>query len=237
MIALRVWSGAPLALFLAGAMAAQDGVLVSRYHAGADFALTADPDAAPWKGVAGVIADKGYLSEPRAEIRTEIRSRWTDRSLYLLYICPFETLNLKPDPSTTAETNRLWNWDVAEAFIGSDFENIARYKEFQVSPQGEWVDLDINRADPKAQQGAAWNSGFEVKARIDRERKIWYGEMRIPFAAIDSRQPQPGNELRAGLYRITGVEPNKKHLAWRPTGKTTFHVPEAFGRIRLAERP
>ena len=42
------------------------------------------------------------------------------------------------------ETNELWNWDVAEVFIGSDFKNIRRYKEFEVSPQAEWVDLDIN---------------------------------------------------------------------------------------------
>jgi len=38
-----------------------------------------------------------------------------------------------------------------------------------------------------------------------------------------------------GLYRIAGTETNKKHYAWRPTGQTTFHVPQAFGRLRLVE--
>ncbi len=230
---MRLVSGAGLSLLFVALLPAQEDVLVSHYHPGADFALTADPEAAAWKGARGVIADRSYHSEPLPEIRTEIRSRWTDRSFYLLYVCKYEELNLKPDPSTTTETNRLWNWDVAEAFIGWDFQNIARYKELQVSPQGEWVDLDINRADSKAQQGAAWNSGYEVKARIDREKKVWYGEMRIPFPAIDTRPPQAGRELRAGFFRIAGFDPHKKHLAWRPPGTDTFHTPEAFGRIRL----
>jgi hypothetical protein len=89
----------------------------------------------------------------------EIRSRWTEKTLYLLYTCPFDELNLKPDPNPAVETPRLWNWEVAEAFIGTDFDHIARYKELQVSPQSEWVDLDINREDSKAAGGMAWNSG------------------------------------------------------------------------------
>jgi hypothetical protein len=127
----------------------------------------------------------------------------------------------------------LWNWDVAEAFIGSDFENIKKYKEFQVSPQGEWVDLDIDRGAGAKQIGEAWNSGFEVKARIDADKKTWYGEMKIPFAAIDARKPEAGNDLRIGLYRIEGPTPNRVHISWRATDGKTFHMPEQFGILRL----
>ncbi|CAN5592198.1 hypothetical protein BH23ACI1_BH23ACI1_21230 [soil metagenome] len=196
------------------------------------FELTADPTTPEWRQAPSVRADRDYLGEPIAGPPTEIRSRWTAEHLYLLFICPYEELNLKPDPSTTVETPRLWNWDVAEAFIGADFTQIARYREFQVSPQGEWIDLDINRQDREAQGGMGWNSGFTVKARIDRAAKIWYGEMRIPFSAIDARPPEAGRELRLGLYRIAGVNP-RIYYAWRPTGQTTFHVPEAFGTLRL----
>ena len=91
------------------------------------------------------------------------------------------------------ETPQLWNWEVAEAFIGWDFQHIARCKEFEVSPQSEWVDLDINREDPKAQQGMKWNSRFAVKARIDAQAKIWHGEMRIPFQGIDGRRLRAGS--------------------------------------------
>jgi len=73
----------------------------------------------------------------------------------------------KPDPTMSAETNELWKWDVAEVFIGSDFENIRRYREFEISPQGEWVDLDIDLDAPRHEDGWVWNSGFKVSARID----------------------------------------------------------------------
>ena len=93
-----------------------------------------------------------------------------DAHLYLLFICPYTELNLKPDPTTSVETPRLWNWDVAEAFIGSDYERIGRYKEFQVSPQGEWVDLDIDRDNPKAQQGARLELRLRGQGRASTRR-------------------------------------------------------------------
>jgi hypothetical protein len=56
--------------------------------------------------------------------------------------------------------------------------------------------------------------------------------MKIPFSALDARPPEKGRELRIGLYRIAGTD-QKKHYAWRPTGQTSFHVPQAFGILRL----
>jgi hypothetical protein len=93
----------------------------------------------------GVVADRGSLGDLTPGHHTEIRSRWTQQNLYFLFICHYEQLHLKPSPTTTAETNKLWDWDVAEVFIGTDFKDIKRYTEFQVSPQGEWVDLLIDR--------------------------------------------------------------------------------------------
>lgn len=221
-------------IFLAAGWAAQPGVIVSHYSA-ADFELTADPGAPHWKNVTGVIAENGPLGDPTPGHRTEIRSRWTDRHLYFLFVCPYEELHLKPNPSTTTETNKLWDWDVAEVFIGTDFKNIRRYKEFQVSPQGEWVDLDIDRDSPRPEDGWVWNSGFTVKARIDHDRKIWYGEMKIPIDTIDTRKPRPRLEMRINLYRIQGPPPNRRFVAWQPTGARSYHVPEAFGTLRLEE--
>jgi hypothetical protein len=220
-----------LAVFVGGAL--QESTVLTSQFSPIDLGLDTDPGSAIWAKAPRVSASRNYLGEAIAGAPTEIRSRWTKEHLYLLYICPYDELNLKPDPDRTAETPRLWNWDVGEAFIGSDFEKITRYKEFQVSPQGEFVDLDIDRENPKGQAGRNWNSGFTVAARIDEKARIWYGVMRIPFAAIDTRAPEKGRELRAGLYRIAGVGETKKYYAWRPTGQTTFHVPQAFGTIRL----
>jgi Carbohydrate family 9 binding domain-like len=217
-------------LFLAAADPA--AVLESTYSR-RDFDLTADPNSELWATAPHVAADRNYLGQLIPGAPTGIRSRWSDRYLYLLFICPYDELNLKPDPNPAAETPELWKWDVAEAFIGSDFEHIARYKELQVSPQSEWVDLEIDRDNPKTQAGMAWNSGYMVKGRIDAPHKVWYGEMRIPFGAIDGRPPQEGRELRIGLFRIAGAGQKKAFYAWRPPLGTSFHVPQAFGLLRL----
>src|SRR5205823_10532731 len=76
--------------------------------------------------------------------RTEVRTRWTAQNLYFLFVCPYAQLNPRPNPKTSTETYGLWNWDVAEVFIGADFKDVKRYKEFEISPQGEWTDLDID---------------------------------------------------------------------------------------------
>ena len=170
---------------------------------------------------------------PSLDYRTEVRSRWTSANLYLLFICPYQELHLKPSPDTVRETNELWNWDVAELFIGSDFRDIRRYKEFEISPQGEWIDLDINLALPHHETGWTWNSGFEAAARIDRQARVWYGAMRIPFKSIDERTPAAGNRFRANLYRSQGPPLHKQDIAWKAPMTETFHTPERFGQLEL----
>ncbi len=210
------------------------GVMPSKYIA-SDFPLTADPSSPAWKDAGVVFAENGPKGEAAPGYRTEIRSRWSDRNLYFLFICPYKTLFLKPNPTATEETNKLWDWDVAEVFVGTDFQNINLYKEFEVSPQGEWVDLDIDHGHAHPEGGWRWNSGFASKTRIDSENKVWYAEMRIPIDKIDTRRPEPGREMRLNLYRIEGAAPNRVHIAWQPTGQPTFHVPEAFGRLKLVK--
>lgn len=212
---------------------AQENSLIKSIRAQTDFALTADPNAAAWKGLHGVKTERDQRGEIVPHHRTEIRSRWTEQNLYLLFICHYEELYLKANPATVSETNKLWEWDVAEAFIGTDFQNIKRYTEFQVSPQGEWVDLEIDRGVNPANHNADWNSGYEVKARVDAGKKIWYGEMRIPMARIDARKAAVGNLMRINFYRMQGPPPNRKHIAWQPTNSATYHVPEAFGTLKL----
>ena len=211
----------------------QTPVTMTSSRAGRDFDLTANPQAPEWRTAPRVEIGTDYFGKAIAGAPTTVRSRWTDKHLYLLYECPYDELNLRPNPNPAAETPQLWNNDVAEIFIGWDFEHIGRYKELQVSPQSEWVDLDIDRDNPSTQAGMRWNSGYSVKGRIDSAKKVWYGEMRIPFSAIDERTtPLAGREFRVGLYRIAGNEP-KKYYAWSPTGQTSFHVPAAFGMLIL----
>lgn len=198
-----------------------------------DTSADTNPNSSFWRGVPAVFADRDTSGNALPMYRSEIRSRWTDRNLYFLFICPYEQLHLKPNPNTKAETNELWNWDVAEAFIGSDYKNIRRYKEFEISPQAEWVDLDIDLDTPYPADGWLWNSGMEAGARIDAAQRIWYGFMRIPYGSVDSRPAHAGNRLRINLYRSQGAATDHKLINWQPTGRPSFHVPQSFGELKL----
>jgi cellulose/xylan binding protein with CBM9 domain len=235
MTALHTSTAARVALtgVLAAAvlLPAESNQAVSK-HANTDVQADTNPDSAFWRDAPAIFLENDSQGNPVPGFRTEVRSRWTASNLYFLFTCPYTELNLKPEPQTEAETNELWKWDVAEAFIGSDFQNIRRYKEFEVSPQGEWVDLDINLDAPRHEDGWLWNSRFQAAARIDRARKVWYSFMRIPYASIDAR-PAAGNLLRINFFLSEGSRANHKSLTWQPTRQRTFHVPEAFGTLKL----
>jgi hypothetical protein len=224
-------------LAMTGAASAQgmdDGAFKSVYAA-KDVSLATNPQSTFWRRALPVYAEVNAHGEAVPLYRTEVRSRWTKGNLYLLYVCPYEELYLKAAPNTATETNKLWNWDVAELFVGSDFKNIKRYKEFEVSPQGEWIDLDVNLDLPNHEVGWTWNSGFQVAARIDRKAKIWYGAMRIPFAALDQREPAVGNDFRANLFRSQGPPQRQTLVAWKAPMSDSFHTPERFGKLELVK--
>src|SRR5215472_11046680 len=82
-----------------------------------------------WRSAPAISLARDAYGEPLAGPPSEVRSRWTLTHLYLIFMCPYETLCLKPDPVISRETNKLWQWDVAEVFIQPDSsENIRRYK-------------------------------------------------------------------------------------------------------------
>jgi Carbohydrate family 9 binding domain-like len=205
-------------------------------RASQDVSLTLDPASPFWHDARGVTIEKDRFEKVNPHFRAVVRSRWTQNNIYFLFVVPYVQLHLKPNPDTQKETNKLWDWDVAEVFLGSNFNDIQRYKEFEVSPQGEWVDLDINLHNPHHEDGWTWNSGFEVAARIDEARHTWSAAMRIPFPAIDHRAPAGGNTLRINLFLSQGPPDNHHELAWQAPMKESFHVPERFGLIRLIEK-
>src|SRR2546430_1912011 len=187
--------------FFSSMAVAADPAVIQSVQADQDVPLALDPASPFWQGSHAIYMKKDSFGKTIPSYRTEVRTRWTKKNLYFLFVCPYEQLHLKPSPNTQKETNELWNWDVAEVFLGSDFTDIRRYKEFEVSPQGEWIDLDIDLHNPHHEEGWTWNSGFEVKARIDQEAHVWYGAMRIPFTAIDTRPAAAGHTRRIKLFR------------------------------------
>ena len=196
-------------------------------------ALSSDPGIPFWRDATAIYAEVNGSGHQLPDYRTEVRSRWTKTDVYFLFVCPYKQLSLKPDPHPERETFELWNWNVAEVFIGSDFKDIQRYKEFELSPRNEWVDLDIDLHKPHHENGWLWNSGFEHTTRIDEQKHVWYAALRIPFSALDSRRPAAGKTFRVNFYRTDGAEKNAQEIMWQPVMSNTFHVPEKFGVLKL----
>ncbi|HEX4321362.1 MAG TPA: hypothetical protein VHZ52_10695, partial [Acidobacteriaceae bacterium] len=65
-----------------------------------DAALNLSPHSSFWRDASPVAFDGDNYGRPVKPLRTEVRSRWTDSSLYLLFVCPYQDLNLKPSPQT-----------------------------------------------------------------------------------------------------------------------------------------
>jgi hypothetical protein len=198
-----------------------------------------DPASGFWAGDADAVLVRDQFGHTAPEMRTQVRARWCTEHFYFLFQCDFQELHLNPSPRLDSETNELWNWDVAEVFIGAGGAGLRRYREFEVSPLGEWVDLDIDLDSPHHEDGWTWASGMEAAASIDAPAKVWYAAMRIPYSSIGSSSAAgsqiaaPGSVLRINLFRTEG--PSHRGVAWRPTGQETFHVPESFGLLRLVD--
>lgn len=224
-----------LAALVLGVLAAHaaDTPSAEAVHAAKDLPLTTETDSSFWRRARPIYLEKDIQGKSVSGFRAEVRALWTKNNLYLLFSCPYDELYLKPSPDTNKETNELWNWDVAEIFISSNFKDIKRYQEFEVSPQGEWIDLDIDLHKPHHEDGWTWNSKFETSARIDTTAHRWYAAMRIPFSAIDTRLPASGTTFRMNLFLSEGPPSRHRELTWQPPMSNTFHVPERFGLLKL----
>src|ERR1039458_5981763 len=85
-----------------------------------DQALNTDPKSGLWRDAPAVFFDRGPDDKVVAGHRTEVQARWTPQALYFLFTCPYESLFFKPSPDAVGETNKLWDFDVAEVFIRSE---------------------------------------------------------------------------------------------------------------------
>ena len=60
--------------------------------------------------------------------------------------------------------------------------------------------------------------------------------MMIPWRSLfydETQTAEPGAEVRANFFLNEGPTDSRKDITWQPTNGKTFHVPEAFGILRL----
>ena len=208
-------------------------------HGKAPKGLSLDPRSAMWKKAKSAWMSKDcsrVIDYP--DLKTEIKGFWTDTDLYLLFVCPYRTLNTFLPAQADKPRRGIWDRDVVEMFLGDDWENIQHYREYEIAPTGDWIDLAIDRLHKG--QNRDWRSGWERVARIDEQAKIWYAACRIPLQSVSEKDVKAGTRWRANLYRIDGEgpDPQRRFMCWQPTCVTNRdpnHVPENFGTLIFAK--
>src|SRR5579871_1454512 len=169
--------------------------------------LNADPHSATWAHAASTWITKDCTHEiDYPKLKTEVRGFWTDTDLYLLFTCPYSVLNLWLPADNSKDHINLWDRDVVEFFLGDDWKDIKHYREFEIAPTGDWVDLAIDLN--KNSYDAKWNSGYQKLGRIDEKAHIWYAATRVPLKSVSTQTVKAGTKWRANLYRIDGVGPD-----------------------------
>ena len=197
-----------------------------------EISLEAAQPASAWQNASPVNFCADWQGNNPDELReTEVRVLWSKQTLYLRFECRFRELYLFDSSEPNGRRDHLWDRDVAEAFLQPDPSKERYYKEFEVSPNGMWIDLDIfpgGLADLK--------SGLKKSVALDEKKHRWMAELAIPMKAL-TESFDPNATWRANFYRVEGPKEPRAYLAWQPTGtpKPNFHVPAAFGKLRFAQ--
>lgn len=205
--------------------------IITAIRVASAIGLDATNPAAEWEAAEPVrfCADwQGH--NPDSGLETEVGMLWSPSTLYLRFVCHYRDLFVFEDSDPIGRRDHLWDRDVAEAFLQPpDAASPRFYKEFEVAPNGMWIDLDIS---PRGRKDL--ESRLTRSVHLDRSSKIWSAELAIPVrsltAAFDAAKP-----WRANFYRVEGKKEPRRYMAWQPTctPEPNFHVPHAFGELRF----
>jgi alpha-galactosidase len=195
-----------------------------------------DPDRLPqdstWKTASPIHfnADwQGHNADPQRE--TEVRLLWTPEFLFVKFRARFREITVFPDAEPSGRRDHLWDRDVAEVFLQPDSSDPLLYKEFEVSPNGMWIDLDLSHG-----QKSNLRSGLRRRVQLNKETSTWIAELAIPMKSL-TPSFDPTAIWRANFFRVEGSAEPRFYSAWQPTRtpQPNFHVPEAFGNLIFKE--
>ena len=160
---------------------------------------------------------------------TQVQLLFTPDTLFLRFVAQYRTITVFADSDKGGRRYQLWDRDVAEVFLQPDSSDPWRYKEFEVSPNGFWVDLDISHG-----KNQNLHRGLHRRVSINEKTKTWCAELALPMKSITTHF-NPQDVWRVNFFRVEGPAEPRFYSSWRPTNSAqpNFHVPEAFGILRF----
>ncbi len=171
--------------------------------------------------------------------KTEARALYDDTFLYF----SFRSRDDNIWATLKTRDQHLWDEEVIEVFLQAD-PCQHNYIELEVNPLGTMLDiylLDIRKPLPYE----SWNSqkirwGVQVSGTVDGKSgdREWICEIAVPLEDMVTAKnlpPLAGDRWRMNLYRVEQL-PKPALLAWSPTYKDDFHLPEKFGELVFTNR-
>jgi hypothetical protein len=202
-------------------------------HVDKDFPV-AELQNPAWKLAKEVLIDKYWSGRPAPEGRhAEARMLWSETAVYIRFEAnQDEPLVVREPPNLATKTRGLWDRDVCEIFIAPAKDKRNKYFEFEIAPNGEWIDLGIEVLPTKRVTDWDYKSGMESAVVIEDKKIVM--AIRIGWKAL-GKTPEPGDIWLGNLFRCVGRDPTRGYLAWQPTKTKTpsFHVPEKFGEFEF----
>ena len=206
----------------------------------ADFVPDGNLSKKVWKDAPRIRFDQdrfGHVHFPDSEV--QVASLWTPGYVYFAYWCKYRVLNIYASEDPAKERWELWNRDVVEVFVNPRPEHFLHYYEFEVAPNNQWIDLEVDLAKTPFND-AGWDSHFEHATKVDAEHKVWSVEMRIPVGSMKVDAIHAGYEWRLNLYRADGPgdDTQRRFMCWSPLPagpNKSFHQPASFGIIKFAK--
>jgi len=193
-----------------------------------DFEMDGALDDPVWQTADVARVEYGSLRfDAHPELTTSVRVLYSDKFLYFGWECPFTKLTVFENPTVERERIGLWERDVVEVFIGSDPTNINHYAEYEVAPTNERLDVYCRLPE----KNFGWDGRAQSAVKIDKRRKVFMVEWRMPLELLGSTRPTTGTRWRMNLYRCDRA--NNASLAWSPVLKGSFHTPEKFGVLEF----
>lgn len=204
--------------------------LAASFHGSLDAA--GFPPSKAWRSAKPVRFDfdwQGKNPDPRRQ--TEVRLLWTPEFLYLKFVARYRLITVFDDADSNGRRDKLWDRDVAEVFLQPDPAQLRRYKEFEVSPNGFWIDLEIANGALQHLQ-----SGLQRRISIDETAKTWTAELAIPMKSLTQHFDPI---WRVNFFRVEGPTEPRFYSSWQPTNtpQPNFHVPERFGFLKFEPMP
>ncbi len=180
---------------------------------------------------------ENYWSGEKAASERHAKAKllWSDSAFYIRFEAnQAEPLIISETPNLKSKTKGLWDRDVCEIFVAPNPKEINKYFEFEIAPNGEWMDLKVHKLTDRRETDFDFDSGMKSAAKIESGKVRM--AMKVEWKAF-GKTPKANKIWKGNLFRCVGSGETRGYLAWSPTETETpdFHVPEAFGEFEFVK--